>query len=269
VKSDKDLALKLFYALSAETKEDGEAFRPFLDVECLNDGEEWEAGFLNGLQSAAVILCLVSEDGIKGIEGAHQWQDNVLLEYEYALDKHEKDTAALLPLMVGKNVDGGLYKAFGTFGVSQYSEAKHASPKTTRGSVRGTMETFFKIQGIKTDPNSLSDRVRDITEKVSEVLKRYGRLEEAKADYVSDWTVKDVQTWLKEENLEEYAPKFKENSVDGNMLLSLDEKMLTEELGITKKLIVMKIMNFIAATKAEEEEEDDEEEGDDDEGEDE
>jgi len=223
---------------------------------------------LNGLQSAAVILCLVSEDGIKGIENAQQWQDNVLLEYEYALDKHEKDTAVLLPLMVGKNVDGGLYKPFGVFGVSQYSDAKHASPKTTRGSVRGTMETFFKIQGIKTDPNSLSDRVRDVAEKVSEVLKRYGRLEEAKADYVSDWTVKDVQTWLKEENLEEYAPKFKENSVDGTMLLSLDEKMLTEELGITKKLIVMKIMKFIASSK-EEEEDDEEEDGEDEDGDDE
>jgi len=174
VKSDKDLAQKLFYAISAETKDDGEAFCPFLDVECLNDGEEWEAGFLNGLSSAAVILCLVSEDGIKGIENAHQWQDNVLLEYEFALDKHEKDTAFLLPLMVGKNVDGGLYKPFGTFGVSQYADAKHASPKSTRGSVRGTMETLFKIQGVKTDPNSLGDRVRDITEKVSEVLKKWG-----------------------------------------------------------------------------------------------
>jgi len=234
-----------------------------LDVECLNDGEEWEAGFLNGLSSAAVILCLVSEDGIKGIENAHQWQDNVLLEYEYALDKHEKDTAFLLPLMVGKNVDGGLYKPFGAFGVSQYSDAKHASPKSTRGSVRGTMETLFKIQGVKTDPNSLSDRVRDVTEKVAEVLKKMGRLEEAREEYVSDWTVKDVQSYLKEEGLEAYAPKFKENSVDGRTFLDLDEKMLTGALGIDKPIIVMKLLKFIETTKAEEaEEEDDEEEGD-------
>jgi len=269
VKSDKDLAIKLFYALSAETKEDGKPFRPFLDVECLNDGEEWEAGFLNGLQSAAVILCCVSEDGIKGIENAHQWQDNVLLEFEYALDKHDKGTAVLLPLMVGKNVDGGLYKAFSNFGVSVYSEAKHKSEKSTRGSVRGTMETFFKIQGIKTDPNSLGDRVKDITAKVSEALKKYGRMGEPKTDekwsdkYASDWTAKDVQSWLKEKGLSEYAEKFKENAVDGTTLLALDEKMISEELGITKKLHQLSLTKSIEQLKAEEEdEEDDEEEAD-------
>jgi len=269
VKSDKDLASKLFYALSAEMKEDGKAFRPFLDVECLNDGEEWEAGFLNGLKSASVILCLVSEDGIKGIENAHQWQDNVLLEYEYALDKHDKGKALLLPLMVGKSVDGGLYKPFGAFAVSQYSEAKHKSPKSTRESVRGTMETFFKIQGIKTDPSALSDRIKDVTAKVSETLKKYGKMGEPVTvetytdKYTSDWTVKDVQAYLKDAGLEEYAEKFKENAVDGPVFLDLDEKMLTEELGITKKLLVHKILKFIETAKAEEEaeEEDDEEEG--------
>jgi len=266
VRTDRDLATKLFYALSAETKEDGKAVRPFLDAVCLNDGEEWEAGFLNGLEKSAVILLLISEDGIKGIEGAHTYQDNVLLEYEYALDKHEKGTAVLLPLVVGKNVDGGLYKAFSAFGVSQYSEAKHASPKSTK-SVRETMEKLFKIQGLKTNPDAFGDRISDIVGKISEALKKYGRMGEAKTEetfadkWASTWTVKDVQAYLKDAGLEEFAPKFKENAVDGTLFLQLDEKMLTEELGITKKLHVLKLLKYIEECKAgEAEAEDDEDE---------
>jgi len=272
VRTDKDLAIKLFYALSAETKEDGKAIRPFLDAECLNDGEEWEAGFLNGLEHAAVILLLISEDGIKGIEGAHERQDNVLLEYEYALDKHAKETAVLLPLVVGKTVEGGLYKPFGGFGVSQYSENKHASAKSTGTSVRATMETLFKIQGLKTDPGAFGDRIKDIVGKIEDALKKFNRMGEKKEEetykdkWTSTWTVKDVQSYLKDAGLEEFSAKFKENAVDGTLFMALDEKMLTEELGVTKKLHVLKVLKYIEEQKAAEAEEDDEEEEDDDEG---
>jgi len=129
VKTEKDLATKLFYALSAEARSDGKNFRPFLDAQCLNDGEDWEIGFLNGLENSAVMILLISEDGIKGIEGADKWQDNVLLEYEYAIEKNEKGTALLLPMLIGKYVDGGLFKPFNAFGTSQYPDAKHFSQK--------------------------------------------------------------------------------------------------------------------------------------------
>jgi len=275
VRTDKDLAIKLFYALSAEIKEDGKAYRPFLDAECLNDGEEWETGFLNGLKTAAVILLIISEDGIKGIEGAHNYQDNVLLEYEYALDKQDKGEAVILPLMVGKNVDGGLYKPFGAFGVSQYNEGKHKSGKSTRESIRATMETLFKIQGLKTDPNSLGDRIKDICAKTSDVLKQYKRMGDAKTTethndkWVSEWTVKDVLAWLKEAGLEEFSDKFKENAVDGTTLMALDEETLNKELGVTKKLHVIKILKYIEKQKEDEQEADfDADDEEDDDGED-
>jgi len=229
---------------------------------------------LNGLETAAVILLLISEDGIKGIEGAHERQDNVLLEYEFALEKHEKGTAVLLPLMVGKYVDGGLYKPFGAFGTSQYADAKHASPKSVGGkTVRQIMETLFKIQGLKTDPSALGDRVKDISGKIQDALKKYGRMGEAKTEetyqdkWTSTWTVRDVQAYLKDSGLDEFAATFKSNAVDGTTFMALDEEMLTKELGVTKKLHVMKILKYIEeqkAAEAEEEEDDEEdEEGDD------
>jgi len=279
VKSDKDLALKLFYALSAETRSDGKNFRPFLDAQCLNDGEEWETGFLNGLEHSAVILMLISEDGIKGIEGADKWQDNVLLEYEYALEKHEKGTAIMLPLVVGKYVDGGLYKPFGAFGVTQYPDAKHFSAKSTRN-IRETMEQLFKIQGLKTDPASFGDKMKEITGKIEEGLKKFNRLGEPKAaetyedKYVSSWTIPDVHKWLKDSGLAEYGDKFKENAIDGSMLLSLDEDTIQKELGVSKKLHLLKITKYIdeqkeveaAATDLGDEEEEEAEEGGDEEG---
>jgi len=248
VRTDKDFAIKLFYALSSETRDDGKAYRPFLDIECLNDGEEWEAGFLHGLESAAVILLLISEDALKGIESAHQHQDNVLLEYEFALEKHKKGQAVILPLLVGKNLDGGLYKPFGAFGLSNYSEQKHASSRALLPSIRGTMEELFKIQGIQTSPDALRDRVKDITAKVSDVLHKFGRIE-SKQDHHTDvksWTNKEVLQWLKDSNLTAYEKAFSENAIDGAMLLGLSADELGE-LGITNKFHLKKIQALIAA----------------------
>jgi len=251
------LALKFFYALPSETRADGSPIRPFLDVECLNDGEEWEAGFLNGLESAAQLLLLISEDGIKGIEGAHEHQDNVLLEYEYALEKHEKGQAMILPLMVGKVVEGGLYKPFGAFGVSQYSELKHHSDKSDK-SIRGTMEKLFKIQGLKTNPDSFQEKIRDVVKKTDEAVRTLGRMGEAKHAVTfkdkpaSEWKVEDVQDWLKNVGLEEFLSNFKENAVDGSTLVDLTEEDLTKELKVTKKLHLQKIMKFITKLKEDE-----------------
>jgi len=90
-----------------------------------------------------------------------------------------------------------------------------------------------------------------------------------KDKWTSTWTVKDVQSYLKDAGLEEFSAKFKENAVDGTLFMALDEKMLTEELGVTKKLHVLKVLKYIEEQKAAEAEEDDEDEEDDDEGEDE
>jgi len=254
------LALKLFLSLSAEKKSDGREIIPYLDQQCLNDGEDWELGFLYGLQGAAVCLLVISDDGLKRIEGADGYQDNVLLEYEKALEKMEHDEVIVLPLLIGKTVDGGLYKKFSNFPGTQYPEKKHASAKsTTDSTIRETMQKLFKLQGIAVNPDSYQDKIKDILSKIDEALKKFDRLGDVKEvttwqdKYTSDWTLADVQQWLKDSGFAEYKKDFKENAIDGKMLLSLDEKTLQEDLKVTKRLHLLKFKTEIEGLKAAEE----------------
>jgi len=274
------LALKLFLALSAEKKADDRFVVPYLDQQCLNDGEDWELGFLYGLQGAAVCLLLISDDGLKRIEKADEYQDNVLLEYEKALEKMDAEDMIVLPLLIGKTVDGGLYKKFSNFPGTQYPEKKHASAKSTTDlNVRETMQKLFKLQGIAVNPEAFQDKMKDIISKIDEALKKFDRLGDVKEvttwqdKYASDWTIADIQKWLKDSGFAEYKDAFKENAIDGKMLLSLDEKTLSEDLKVTKRLHLLKFKSEIEALKTaeaaddeEEDDEDDDDEGDDDDG---
>lgn len=49
---------------------------------------------------------------------------------------------------------------------------------------------------------------------------------------VSDWSEKDVSSWLMEEGLEGLVDKFRANNIDGSELLSLTKEALASELQI-------------------------------------
>lgn len=49
---------------------------------------------------------------------------------------------------------------------------------------------------------------------------------------VSDWSEKDVSSWLVEEGLEGLVDKFRANNIDGSELLSLTKETLASELHI-------------------------------------
>ena len=75
----------------------------FLDKHCLNTGEDWQTGFLRGLNNALVICILISAKALQGIvENAATKQDNYLLEIEMALARAEAGTCHVLPCFVGQ-----------------------------------------------------------------------------------------------------------------------------------------------------------------------
>lgn len=139
--SDAETAAKIALFLNSERLQ-GEPVTCFLDKLCLVDGENWQVGFLNGLKYAKLLVLLISEDGISGIRQAHTRQDNVLLEYEHALDRLEKGECLILPLLLGKTLDGGLYKDFGQFDVSVYPDEAHTA---TGKNIRQTMKALFRL----------------------------------------------------------------------------------------------------------------------------
>ena len=160
--SDKDLSLKLALHLDRQAKEGGrgDTLRVFLDRHCLNDGEGWEMGFLYGLQYAAVAVLLVSGKALQGIMQADQRQDNVLLEYEYAIKGEQEGHKIVLPLFVN-NDD---FSPFVFPDLSLFPEGKHNSPKTLFSSVRETMRLLRDSFSASTI--SPTDRYTDCTETI-------------------------------------------------------------------------------------------------------
>eukprot|EP00026_Physarum_polycephalum_P000711 Phypoly_transcript_00712.p1 GENE.Phypoly_transcript_00712~~Phypoly_transcript_00712.p1 ORF type:complete len:920 (-),score=65.02 Phypoly_transcript_00712:1306-4065(-) len=73
----------------------------FWDKKCLNDGMSWEKGFLRGLLNSKVIVLLISNEGLAGIQTDAQFQqDNVLVEYECALLKHHLHAVRVVPVFI-------------------------------------------------------------------------------------------------------------------------------------------------------------------------
>ena len=100
VAADKDIVEKVYWLLKAH------GFHPFLDSECLKNGEDWKQGFLTGLKSSRVFVAFISHRALEGprsFDRDHR-QDNVLLEYEMALrvKKALGKSNYILPLLVGE-----------------------------------------------------------------------------------------------------------------------------------------------------------------------
>jgi len=70
------------------------------------------------------------------------------------------------------------------------------------------------------------------------------------AGVVADWKVSDVVAWLSEQELADHAAAFKAHSINGKMLLVLDEQDLYKVLNVTSPLHRKKIMMAIADLRA-------------------
>jgi hypothetical protein len=159
VATDADLAEKFALSLNGETKTDGTRISVFLDKRCLNVGEDWEVGFLNGIAYAKLIVLLISAGAIERIKQADSKQDNVLLEYEQALERLEKKEASVLPVLIGRFSEDGGYHDFAEFDTSVFPDAPHYSPKSQNKNVRATMTALFRLQGIRCNPHHYEDNI--------------------------------------------------------------------------------------------------------------
>jgi len=261
VVANADTAQALFLTLSAIERSDGKRVQPYLDRYCLEEGRPWEEGFLVGISNAALIILLISEAALEGIKGADKWQDNVLLEYEFALDKFSKNEATIFPVYLGSKVTGPtgkevLWKDFSAYSTDVYPDAPH---KKSGINVRTTMQTLFKIQGLQVTKADQLPSQKNLLKKKLEgalaLLKRLGPKKEKvptptyATKPVGTWTVDDVKAWCLGSGLKDYEATFTENAVDGSTLLTLTEKDLKTDLKVTKPLIIRKILNTIKEAK--------------------
>eukprot|EP00730_Choanoeca_flexa_P019013 TRINITY_DN9275_c0_g1_i1.p1 TRINITY_DN9275_c0_g1~~TRINITY_DN9275_c0_g1_i1.p1 ORF type:complete len:334 (+),score=49.26 TRINITY_DN9275_c0_g1_i1:651-1652(+) len=89
VQASAHVARPLAASLERVLREARPVLRPrvFLDKTCLVSGQKWRDGFLNVIRSCHMIIILLTEDTLQRIrQSPYQSTDNVLLEWECALD---------------------------------------------------------------------------------------------------------------------------------------------------------------------------------------
>lgn len=118
VAADEDLVKEIYWRLCHRTvpvqggKE--RKLRVFWDRECLKPGERWEDGFASAICSCHMVVLVMSR-GTFAMDGerynvaqltAESECDNVVLEYNLALELNKASGIAIMPIFVGDRRDG-------------------------------------------------------------------------------------------------------------------------------------------------------------------
>ncbi|KAI9358554.1 hypothetical protein DFJ73DRAFT_906047 [Zopfochytrium polystomum] len=147
-----------------ESKYDG--LHPFLDAFCLAAGEDWEQNFMSALYHSGVHILLCSEKAMEHMRKADETPDNVLLEWELALQMKEEHGCDVLPVFLSERAkvpfNGTNRPAiilFNKFDASDFPDRFHIhkmSPR--RQTVRHTVAKVLALQGAVVDPKNDVDR---------------------------------------------------------------------------------------------------------------
>ena len=86
------------------------SIKVFVDNHCLNDGETWMDGFLNGVEHSQIILLLIGKETIETMK-ENKSEDNLLIEWSLAIDLHKRGIVCVVPLLVGQR-DGSILEDF-------------------------------------------------------------------------------------------------------------------------------------------------------------
>ncbi|KAJ3123771.1 hypothetical protein HK098_001658 [Nowakowskiella sp. JEL0407] len=112
----------------------------YWDEQCLSEADKLVQGFLSGLKNSTVIVLFFSDKCIEKFKNADTSEDNVLLEWENALQLEAEGRAHIFPILVG-NV-----KNFTGFKMN-FPTAKHNHQKSPHIlSIRRIVEQIFGIK---------------------------------------------------------------------------------------------------------------------------
>ncbi|KAJ1554161.1 hypothetical protein HK405_005850 [Cladochytrium tenue] len=159
VSSEQQTAKLLWYELALQS-----GLHPFLDHECLNEGEQWEGGFLTGLSQSGLVVLLCSEAGLSRAKMADKKPDNVILEWEIALELQRDRGVDILPVFLKskKNLrdsgTGRVVNAVVDFfpDVNDFPDAHHCHALSPRRlTVRAVVKEILRLQAVITEASDL------------------------------------------------------------------------------------------------------------------
>jgi len=159
---DAVLAKSIYYLLNNKLypeERDRRVITCFLDQCCLSPGESWKEGFEKGLKNSSVIIMLISEGALGQIKThTTENEDNLLYEWEMALNYHDSEVKAIIPILVGKE-EGNEISKFNAFKLDGYPDTKC---KNTSLSCRQIIDKVLQIQGIHLSVGANLDLFFDI-----------------------------------------------------------------------------------------------------------
>ncbi|KAJ3099840.1 hypothetical protein HDU97_002716 [Phlyctochytrium planicorne] len=143
VSTDAAIASKL------QTKLEERGHTVFLDSGCLHFGQDWEDGFLKGLQTSRHIFYLISEASLRIMKDklARGEKDNVLTEMERGLDCHHEGKVIAVPIFVStyNPITGVRPLGFRIIDEVGAGDARHVASGRL---VRDTLGAMMKLNGV-------------------------------------------------------------------------------------------------------------------------
>jgi len=122
----------------------------FLDQVSIGDGEVWQNCFEQGVANSSVIIVLISDKALSSMKNlTPEKDDNLLHEWDMALDYYEKGTKFIYILLVAQE-EGNNEIKFSSFDTSVFPNCKCKSTKKT---VREIITKLLQIQGFHVAPS--------------------------------------------------------------------------------------------------------------------
>ncbi|KAF8357827.1 tir-1 [Pristionchus pacificus] len=154
--------------------------------------------------------------------------------YKYSQNRPPNWLTLLLPMLRSKTREAKQMAAF------------HLTMEATIKKEQNKLDLFEEIGAIQALKEVASSPDEVAAKFASEALTVIGEEVPYKlAQQVPNWTINDVQYWVKKIGFEEYAPAFSKHMVDGDLLLHLSEKELEDDLciksGILRKRFVREL----------------------------
>lgn len=141
----------------------------FWDKQDIRDAVDWKETFRTALLHTCLFVPIVSEAGIECLKSLSPTdeEDNVLIEYEDALELKRQKRIVLFPILVGKQLDNGKVAKFDfeEFGAHTFPELQSPTKKPLSGrrkhSICETMTQLFRLQGVfLSSPTELTIQVK-------------------------------------------------------------------------------------------------------------
>ncbi|KAI8852161.1 hypothetical protein BC829DRAFT_385301 [Chytridium lagenaria] len=141
----------------------------------IHAGEEWIESFITGLWNSVVFVPVCSDAAMRKMKTAHETPDNMLLEWEIALDIRDKKLRdiSVFPVLVGEYLtvavpdpvmgtrDRRVLATFSSF--AGFPDAYHNHPYSPRTrKIKDTISEILKYQGVRADPDIVDPTAGDL-----------------------------------------------------------------------------------------------------------